>query len=48
MFIVDAFLQIFDFFRALIFSGQVPQDNVEADIFNFLSVILNIFSIFSF
>ena len=27
MFIVDAFLQVFDFVRSLLFAGQVTQDN---------------------
>ena len=48
MFIIDAFLQIFDFFRALLFAGQIPQDNAEADVFNILAIFLNLFSFLSF
>ena len=44
MIIVDALLQIFDFVRALLLSGQVPQDNSEATIYNFLNFFLNLFS----
>lgn len=47
MVIVDALLQIFDFFRALLLAGQVPQDNSEATIYNFLAVLLNFFSFFT-
>jgi hypothetical protein len=48
MFIIDAFLQVFDFFRALLLAGQIPQDNAEAEIFNILAVFLNLFSFLSF
>ena len=48
MFIVDAFLQVFDFVRSLLFAGQVTQDNTQADIYNFLSVILNLFTFLPF
>ncbi len=44
MFIVDAFFQIFDFFRALLLANQVPQDNAEATVFNFISFLINLFS----
>jgi len=48
MILVDALLRIFDFVRAILLSGQVPQDNVEADIFNFFSFLINLFALFSF
>ena len=48
MFLVDAFLQIFDFVRALLSSGQIPQDNAEAGIYNFLAFFLNLFSFVGF
>ena len=48
MFIVDAILQLFDFARALLFSGQIPQENSEASIYNFLVIFLNLFSFLGF
>ena len=48
MFIVDALFQLFDFARALLFSGQVTQDNSEASIYNFLVIFLNLFSFLGF
>ncbi len=48
MFIVDAFLQIFDFVRSLLFAGQVPQENTEGAIYNIISVFLNLFSFLTF
>lgn len=40
--IVDALLTIFDFFRSFILAGQVPQDNSEAEVYNFFTVIINL------
>lgn len=44
MVLIDALLQIFDFIRATLLAGQVPQDNAEAMIFNFLAFWVNLFS----
>lgn len=46
MVLVDALLQIFDFIRAMLMAGQVPQDNSEAMIYNILVFIVNLFSFF--
>jgi hypothetical protein len=42
MFIVDALLTLFDFFRSLVLGGQVPQDNVEGNVYNFFTVLINL------
>ena len=40
--IVDALLTIFDFFRSIVLSGQVPQENWEANVYNFFTVLGNL------
>jgi hypothetical protein len=40
--IVDALLTIFDFFRSLIFAGQVPQENPEGEAYNFFTILINL------
>lgn len=40
MFIIDALLQILDFFLAQIFAGQLPQENSQANVYNFFNAIL--------
>lgn len=40
--IVDVFLTIFDFFRSFILAGQVPQENSEAEVYNFFTIFINL------
>lgn len=42
MFIVEALLTVFDFFRSLVFAGQVPQDNAEGQVYNFFTILFNL------
>lgn len=44
--IFDALLTIFDFFRSLVLAGQVPQDNWQADVYNFFTVLGNFLGFF--
>lgn len=44
--IIDALLRILDFFLAQIFAGQVPQDNSQASVYNFLTAILQFLGLF--
>ena len=46
MIFVDALLRIFDFVRAMLLAGQVPQDNTEGTIYNALNFLLNLFAAF--
>jgi len=48
MIIVDALLTIFDFFRALILSDQLPQDNWQAHVYNFFAALGNLLGLGSF
>lgn len=48
MFIVDALGRLFEFFQSLLFAGFLPQDNVEADVYNIFLVILRLFGLISF
>jgi hypothetical protein len=47
MIIVDALLTIFDFFRALVLADQIPQDNWQANVYNFFAALGNFFSLIS-
>lgn len=43
--IVDALLTIFDFFRALVLADQIPQDNWQANVYNFFAALGNFFGL---
>ena len=48
MFIVDALGRLFEFFQSLLFAGFLPQDNIQADVYNISLVILRLFGLVNF
>ncbi len=48
MFILDALGRLVEFLQAMLFGGFLPQDNVEADAYNFFLVILRLLGLAGF
>lgn len=46
--IVDALHTVFDFFLSFILAGQVPQDNSEAEVYNFFTILINLLGFLGF
>ena len=48
MFIVDAIGRFLEFLQSLLFAGLLPQDNDEAEAYNFFLVLLRLLGLVGF
>ena len=48
MFILDAIGRFFDFIQSMLYAGLLPQDNNEAEAYNFFLVLLRFIGLAGF
>ena len=48
MFFIDALGRLLEFIQSLLFAGFVPENNEEAEAYNFFLVLLRLFGLVSF